>query len=102
MNRTHLKFLIREMVQETLEESRWSYEAALERYAELLDVHLRSVKPSDYQGPPGGRGLKDYMTKKLSAGYDALNRGMMVTGWTTEEITDETVRRTKIKIRPTK
>jgi len=100
MNKTHLKFLIREMVQEALEEPRWSYEDALERYTELLNVHLRSVKPSDYQGPPGG--LKDYMTKKLLSGYDALNHGMLETGWTTKEITDETGRRTKQKIRPIK
>jgi len=97
MNTSNLRMLIREMVKETAESSRWSYEAAQERYAELLAKHLQSVRPSDYRGHPSG--LRAYMVQRLKAGYDALDRGMLETGWTTGQITDEAERRTRERIR---
>ena len=104
MNRSYLRRVIREMVKEALEStsestpepSRWSYEDALERYSELLKTHLQSIKPSDYKGHPSGLGA--YMRQRLLAGYDALDKGMLETGWTTQQIGDENMKRTGQRI----
>lgn len=87
--------IIREEIQRSTE--RWSYEEALERYDELLTKHLKSVRASEFTGPRSE--LNQYMTSRLKAGYEALDQGMLETGWSTQEITDETQRRTRQRIK---